>query len=409
MVACSTTTTFVGISCLSIRGFIMRLKSIEFTENEGTPQEWKLEGLTLGDKNLVVGRNASGKSRTLNIINGLAKNLAGSRSLPPIFTAKYDCHFDNNGSDYRYQIDYKDGQIQVEKLVIDGNVKLNRGAGGEGEIFYEAIDGGKTVQFQSPPNEFAVATRRDSIQHKFLEPLHEWASSLLHYYFGSPLGKDTFAVILPQTAIKINEKDPNSVVGLFRQAQKEFKERFTQAVIDDLAIVDYRVSEINVGAPLSVHVISPSGEVVGINVKENDLPGITDQHSMSQGMFRVLSLLININYFQLKNTATCILIDDIGEGLDFNRSCRLIDLLRRKAAISNIQIIMTTNDRFVMNQVPLEEWSVLQRDRNHVQVRNYSNARKIFEEFKFTGLSNFSFLEMDFINEPQNGDKPTNA
>ena len=25
--------------------------------------------------------------------------------------------------------------------------------------------------------------------------------------------------------------------------------------------------------------------------------------------------------------------------------------------------------------------------------------RRFFEDFKFTGLSNFSFLEMDFINE----------
>jgi hypothetical protein len=96
--------------------------------------------------------------------------------------------------------------------------------------------------------------------------------------------------------------------------------------------------------------------------------------------------------------STCILIDDIGEGLDFDRSCRLIDLLRKKAKESNIQLILSTNDRFVMNRVPLEEWSVLQRRGSHVRVRNYENSRELFEEFKFTGLSNFSLLEMDFLN-----------
>ncbi|MHB8623784.1 MAG: ATP-binding protein [Sulfuricaulis sp.] len=385
----------------------MRLKSIEFTENEGTPQEWTIKELTFGAKNLIVGRNASGKSRTLNIISVLARNLAGLQAMQ-LGSAKYDCHFVKNNSDFNYQVNCKDGQVLSEKLSIDNVVKLDRGAGGEGNIFAEEIDGGKIVRFQSPTSEFAVATRRDLIQHKFLEPLYTWGSSLLHYYFGTPLGKDHLAVVTSQ-APKLNEKDPNAVVGLFRQAEKEFQEKFTQAVIDDLAIVDYRVSSINVGAQLSLRVIGPAGELVGINVKENDLPGITDQFSMSQGMFRVLSLLISINYFQMKNTATCILIDDIGEGLDFNRSCRLIDLLRRKAEASNIQIVMTTNDRFVMNQVPLEEWSVLQRKGNHIQVRNYANSREIFEEFKFTGLSNFSFLELDFINEPQNGDKPANA
>lgn len=384
----------------------MRLKSIEFVENEGTAQEWKIEGLTLGAKNLIVGRNASGKTRTLNIISALANELAGSRQPSPTLTCKYDCHFDDNGRDFRYELSFKAGQVSSEKLTIDGIVKLNRGIGGEGTIYAEEIDGGKDVRFQSPPREIAVASRRDLIQHKFLEPLYAWGSSLLHYYFGTPLGKDTFAVIVPQAAIKVNEKDPNAVVGLFRQAEKEFHEQFTQAVIDDLAIVDYRVNSVKVGAPLSLNVIGAPGELVGINVKEIDLPGITDQHSMSQGMFRVLSLLISINYFQLKHTATCILIDDVGEGLDFNRSCRLIDLLRRKAETTDIQIILTTNDRFVMNQVPLEEWSVLQRKGNHVQVRNYSNARKIFEDFKFTGLSNFSFLELDFINEPPSEKSP---
>ena len=96
------------------------------------------------------------------------------------------------------------------------------------------------------------------------------------------------------------------------------------------------------------------------------------------------------------------MIDDIGEGLDFERSCCLINVLREKAIKSAMQLILSTNDRFVMNQVPLEEWSVLQRDGSHVKVRNFENSRDIFEEFKFTGLSNFSFLEMDFINEATN-------
>ena len=91
------------------------------------------------------------------------------------------------------------------------------------------------------------------------------------------------------------------------------------------------------------------------------------------------------------------MIDDIGEGLDFERSWRLIDLLRRKAEDTSIQLVLLTNDRFVMNHVPLDEWSVLQRQGGHVRVRNCENSRDVFEEFKFTGLSNFSFLEMDFV------------
>jgi hypothetical protein len=126
---------------------------------------------------------------------------------------------------------------------------------------------------------------------------------------------------------------------------------------------------------------------------------------MSQGMFRAFSILIQVNYSQMSKKATCILIDDIGEGLDFERSCLLIDVLRKKADEPKIQLIMSTNDRFVMNNVPLEEWSVLLRHGGRVQVRNYNNSKDVFDEFKFTGLSNFSFLELDFIGSSQ----PTEA
>lgn len=57
----------------------------------------------------------------------------------------------------------------------------------------------------------------------------------------------------------------------------------------------------------------------------------------------------------------CIVIDDIGERLDYERSCALIELLMSKATTQQVQLIMTTNDRFVMNKVPLEAWTVLHR------------------------------------------------
>ncbi len=136
--------------------------------------------------------------------------------------------------------------------------------------------------------------------------------------------------------------------------------------------------------------------VLALGVWERGVSGVVEQTEMSQGMFRALSILIQVNYSQRARRAHCILIDDIGEGLDFERSTRLIGILRRKSQESFFQLIMTTNDQFVMNNVPLEEWSVLQRQGNHVRVRNYENSRKAFEDFKFIGLSNFSFFEMDF-------------
>lgn len=375
----------------------MRLESLRYVEHAGSPQEWSLEGLELGARTLIVGKNASGKSRTLNIISALARHVAGLR--PPPISSNYDCEFAHDQHCYRYELVVKDELVVTERLSVDGTVKLDRAADGAGTIFAE--EEGRDIRFQAPQNVFAAVTRRDSIQHKFLEPLFQWGSSVRHVLFGTDLGKTSYAIILEKAAPPPDDRDPGAVVGLFRQGVKDFGDIYTQAIIRDLTLIDYPVEQVGYAPPLSIRFVGPPGELVGMFVKELNLPGITDQHSMSQGMFRVLSLLIYLNYFELKKTAGCILIDDIGEGLDFDRSCRLVDLVRERASANDVQIVLATNDRFVMNRIPLEEWSVLQRQQNHVRVRNYLNSKAVFEEFKFTGLSNFSLLELDIIGEAE--------
>ena len=114
-------------------------------------------------------------------------------------------------------------------------------------------------------------------------------------------------------------------------------------------------------------------------------------------MFRTLALLIHINYLVLSDTNSTVLIDDIGEGLDYERSSNLISLLTNKAQNSKLQLIMTTNDKFVMNKVPLEYWSILIRDSNSVRIINKNNSPKVFEEFKYVGLNNFEFFESGYF------------
>jgi energy-coupling factor transporter ATP-binding protein EcfA2 len=372
----------------------MRLKKVKYSEYENTSQEWRLDGLSLSEANLIVGKNASGKSRVLNIINGLARNLAGID--PARFSGTYDVDFIEDNKTICYQLKFKEGQVIEEIFSVESKVLLERGEGGKGEIVAVRL-GREKIQFQTPTNKLAAVARRDSIQHPFLESLYSWGSSMRIYYFGTPLGKGRLSIATLGEVSEVNELDPDIVVPLYRHAEQKFPGVFSQILIRDLQQLDYNIE--NVGVDNLVSIPDPAlHNVVGLYLKEKDLPGITDQHSMSQGMFRALSILIHVNYSQMTGKSSVILIDDIGEGLDFDRSCRLIDLLRDKAKNSHIQIILSTNDRFVMNRVPIEEWSVLNRQGNFVHVLNYGNSKALFDEFKFTGLSNFSFLEMDLAN-----------
>ncbi len=374
----------------------MLIKSLEYYEHESTPQEWSINDFTLGNKNLIVGKNASGKSRSISIIWSLARNIAGLDGVK--LSGNYNAVFIENSNEYNYSLHCKNGEVVSEKLSINGKSVLDRGEGGIGSIFAEKINNGDYIPFQSPTSTFAVFSRRDEIQHSFLEPLFNWASSVRFYPFSSYLGKEQIVILLPN-ALQVDERDPFAVVGLFRKAKKDFGEKFINAIKSDLASMGYEIDNIDVAAPISVQFSGMPGEAVGLFVKESNLPGITDQFSMSTGMFRALALIIHTNYFQLMKTASTVLIDDIGEGLDYERVCLLLDLLRKKADESDLQIIMSTNDSFVMNNVPLDEWSIIVREGNHINVKNYFNSKDKFEEFKFTGLSNFSFFELDVINE----------
>ena len=377
----------------------MKLLTFEYAEQEGTAQAWMMDKCSFGQKTLLVGKNASGKSRTLNVIIGLARHLAGLQ--PPTASGTYNCSFQDGQSEYSYHCICKEGNVLTEVIRINNEIFLERGVGGIGKIWAAKIDEGSFIDFQTPPSEFAAVARRDSIQHAFLEPLYNWASTVRHFQFGTNLGKDLLAHFVPGGLI-VDERNQATVIALFRNAKREFKEIFVDNLMHDMADLAYFLETIDIGRPVSLSLSShpEADQLFSLIVKEKDLNGFTDHFSMSQGMYRVLSLLINVNYFQLKNAGSCILVDDIGEGLDFDRSCRLISLLRRKAEESQMQIIISTNDRFVMNEVPLEEWSIVQRKGNHVSFKNIENSREIFENFKFTGLNNFSFLELDVINEP---------
>lgn len=377
----------------------MKLADLNYVQWENTPREWRIEGVKLGPLNLLVGSNASGKSRTLNVINGLAKLLAGDTKVN-ILSGGWNVTFENEGKSLVYALQIADLKVVKEEFTVDGTELLKRGAGGIGKLWAKQLD--NSIEFQVPEDQLAAVARLDSIQHPFFEPLHAWGKSLYHYLFGSPLGKDILGFINPDTKIDVDPRDTNQVIGIYRKGEKDFGDSFKEAIKTDMAEIGYLIDDVGTAPPTSI-VIQGSHPIVGMYVRESGLGDITDQGDMSQGMFRALSIIIQLNYSGLSKKPSCILIDDIGEGLDFERSCSLIKLLVGKAQRSSVQLVMATNDRFVMNTVPLEAWTVLRRVGKNIRVYNHENSQKRFDEFKFTGMNNFDFFALNFLDDSSNG------
>lgn len=395
----------------------MKLDQFEYISNRGEPNEWRIDGCQLGNINLIVGKNASGKSRIVRVIYLLSELLCDGGKLGNRPTRKDEWHllFDKDSEHQtEYFITIENGYITQEKLKIGEKIFLQRDKTGEGRIYAKELD--KDIRFQTPTTELAVVKRRDTIQHPFLEDIYKWSSSLRFYEFGTQLGKYTLAKLPPTTELlkaKTDTKDSDYVVEIFVLGKREHSE-FTQRIIDDMNRIGYQIAKIETKVPSFFKSnISPPENLDEdsdnlpkfLYVQEDGLKSVTEQSEISQGMFRALSLFIQINYAILSDQPSCIIIDDIGEGLDFQRSSAIIKLLIEKAKTGLVQLIMTTNDENIMNGVPLEYWSVIERQPGVAKLHNYSNSPEQFEQFKHIGLNNFDFFASEFYLQEPNSEE----
>ncbi|HCQ20016.1 MAG: hypothetical protein AN481_15245 [Aphanizomenon flos-aquae LD13] len=376
----------------------MRLDFVEYCQDEDLPSQWRLDGCQLSNINLIVGKNASGKSRILKAINLISNLLSGDEVIRPDARLKeWKLIFDSDREDHKkvYILKIENGQVVREIFTIGNKTLLDRKESGEGKVWAEKLR--QDIDFQTPLDGVAIFKRRDSIQHPQFEEIYIWANLLRYYEFGTELGKRYLGSINTKN---IDLKDTDKVVDIFISGQKKLGESFLKAIKLDMLSIGYNISEIETKTPSVFELL----DEIPINlqcmyVQESDLKAKTEQELMSQGMFRALSLIIQVNYSLLAQKPSCILIDDIGEGLDFERSSAMIKLLIDKAKTGLVQLIMTTNDRFIMNGVPLEYWSVIERKVGLTKLHNTHNSKEIFDDFKFTGLNNFDFFATQFYIE----------
>ena len=372
----------------------MSLKSLSYTEFDNNPRHWKLESCDFTQINLIVGRNATGKTRLMNVINNLCKILS-VRTTEVYLSGTYQTEIVLSGKTYALCLEFASGHVIKELLEVDGNQRLIRNADGKGKIYYDQEK--KFIEFQVPPTTIAIQQRRDELQHPFVVELSNWAGGCQAYLFGSSLGKDRVVGLAELQALVAKQESPSdteNLIGTYLKAFDQYGEPFDKAIIRDMGQLGYELTDVGTDdmRQFPFNQSKLPEPVIGMFVREKDRDAMLPQVFMSQGMFRALALVIHINVASFGGQRTLVLVDDIGEGLDFERSASLIDVLTHHAKESGLQIIMTTNDRFVMNRVPLEYWSLLRRTGSTVHAYTERNSPDEFTEFKYMGLSNFDLF-----------------
>jgi len=372
----------------------MFIDLLNFTETDDSDNEWSINNFSFQKINLIVGKNSVGKSRTLSVVAVLAELVVGEKK--KLEHAKFEICFKGNAKKIQYILEYEQFVISKEMLLIDDRLFLKRGKNGEGEIYAEQLK--KNIEFQVPEKNLACVARRDSVQHSYFENLYNWGQSVRHYLFHSQLGKDQVSLSLKtenKRNMSLNAKDTRLVVAFFKRGIDEYGEGFVNLLLDDINGIGYQITEIGVCSPKTIIIKGLEG-VEALYIKEKGHSHVVDQNEMSHGLFRAMSLFIQLRYSEKFSKPGLVLIDDIGEGLDYERAELLIHAIIEIVKKSNIQLIMTTNNRFVMNNVNLEYWCILQRDGGKCSVLNYTNAKDVFDEFELTGLSNFDFFSSQY-------------
>lgn len=360
----------------------LRLKSLKYNENVNNPSTnpWELTELLFGEKNLIVGRNATGKTRIINVLNNLSKLIHKQI----IFNGEWITSFEDHlNREFIFSVSIESGQVIHELIIIDSQKKLIRNS----STISIYSDKSKSWHDISPPNDRLVLhVRRDKNEYPFLEDLILWAAGVRGFAFANTSPSQ---IEIPGNPIQLTSL--NAVPSALEQLSGDQLKN----VLKKLEYIGYKIETAITGL---LDGLSPTTKIVFL--KEQGLSKLLKQFEISQGMFRAFSLLTIIEMLQSSEDIKAILVDDLGEGLDFERSKKLAELIFQENLKSKIQFILTSNDAFLMNTIPLEFLTICYKSSpSTIKCLNYLNSKEKFDSWRELGLNNFDLFSSNFLLE----------
>lgn len=341
----------------------MYIKSFEYNSNT-----WKLDTIYLNQLNLIVGKNAAGKSRTLKALVDVAKLIKGE-SVVEIFPHRCTIVFaDSDNKELQYSYKWSGKEIIMEAMKVEGQEVIFRDAK------HAKLKG---VEINPPTNKLIIQTQRDTSKFPEFETVIGWAEHTRGFSFSELTSLHSFS---------ISSMFSDSIV--FDEMYEKIGDDGEIFIKNAMCSLGYNINRIN---KLKVKDFN----IIYLHEDGVDIPLISS--SLSNGMLRVFYMLAYMLYISTNEGAKTFLVDDLGEGLDFSRSSRLSKIMFDYCEAHGIQLIVTSNDSFLLNAIDLNNWIILRRTGK--KVASYSNTTHpdMFVKFRKMGLNNFDMLSTDFM------------
>ena len=338
----------------------------EFSYKEASG--WSLQELSLNHQNLIVGLNSVGKSRTVSALGQVARFIRGEADAS---MDDVECSLLlENGNRLEYSFEIKNGEIQAEILRKDGQQLIMR------ERFYATMYNDEQV---SPPaGKLLIQVRRDTQRYPEIEEIIKWAEHTSMFVFSN-------ITTSPNSLSPYVISNEPLLPLMFEKIPKEKQNQLLLFMLD----LGYQIDKIE-------EYQKDNGTKM-LRLYERGIKRPLTPFELSNGMFRVFCVLLYMIYCSTLSDVRCLIIDDMGEGLDYMRSTRLGKIMFSYCEENHIQLLATSNDSFLMDAVGLQYWNILQRKGGRVYSLNNKNSKELFERFVRTGLSNFDLLSSNFI------------
>lgn len=337
----------------------------EFTYKDASG--WCLDRISLDRLNLIVGLNAVGKTRTIMALGNMIQFIKGEED---VTDNDFSCSIRLvNGYDLYYSFAVSNGIIASEILQKGERFLIQRN--NDSTRVYEK-------ETNPPASKLVIQIHRDTKAYPEIEEIIQWAEHTSIFVFSnittSPHSLSPYAISKEPLLPFMFEKTVD--------AQREVLLNYLR----ELGYCIDRIEEFE----------KPNG-VKTLRVYESGIEAPLSPFDLSNGMFRVFCILLYMIYCASLSDTRCLIVDDMGEGLDFKRSSKLGKIMFDYCDNNHIQLIVTSNDSFLMDTVNLEYWNILRRDGNKVLSLNPQSHPSLFEKFARTGLGNFDMLSSNFI------------
>ena len=344
----------------------MKFKSISAKE---IISGWNVDNIQFNPMlTLLVGASGVGKTRILNMINGLC-HVAHGLSFSGF---KWKVEFEQNKHFYIWEGEFE--LKNVPKLILP-DIKENKFA-----IKYEQI---------KDNNEILVSRLKDSIIYKgqklvkldntkSIVELLKGEKDIKPIYdgFGQCYNlnmADNSIHISP--VVNVNKKSKlniNIIKSLRIVSPLERLFLLKENNLKEFDVIYHKFQEIfPIVEKLDFNLMAFNNTLVPVlKIKEKGVPSWIFQDAISSGMMRTLLQIITL---VLACDGDVITIDEFENGLGVNCINELADLIMEPDA--DIQVVMTSHHPYIINTIPVKDWKILTRNGCDVQVHTAEELR----------------------------------